>query len=126
MGKSMDGLFVTATDTGAGKTFVTAALARTLREQGTAVRVCKPVATGADWIDGRWLSEDTRILAEAAGDPDYARITPWVFPTPAAPPVAAGIAGVSLRLDELADAVRRRAAPGRWSWRRELAACSVR
>ena len=43
MGKSMRGLFITATDTGAGKTFVTAVVARTLREQGTAVRVCKPV-----------------------------------------------------------------------------------
>lgn len=112
MGKSMLGLFVTATDTGAGKTFVTAAVARTLRERGTAVRVCKPVATGAEWIDGRWLSEDTRLLAEAADDADYGRITPWVFPTPAAPPVAARIAGATLRLDDLADAVRRRAAPG--------------
>ena len=63
----MRGLFITATDTGAGKTFVAAMIARTLRSQGKVVRVCKPVATGADWIDGRWLSEDTRILAEAAG-----------------------------------------------------------
>ena len=71
MGKSMRGLFMTATDTGAGKTFVTALIARTLRRAGAAVRVCKPVATGADWIDGRWLSEDTRLLAEAADDAEY-------------------------------------------------------
>ncbi len=103
----MQGLFITATDTGAGKTFVTAVIARTLREQGTAVRVCKPVATGAER-----LSDDTRTLAEAADDPDHDAITPWVFRTPAAPPVAARLAGVVLRLPDLADAVRRRAAPG--------------
>jgi dethiobiotin synthetase len=112
MGNSMRGLFITATDTGAGKTFVAAMIARALRVQGNVVRVCKPVATGADWIDGRWLSEDTRILAEATGDEEYDQITPWAFPTPAAPPVAARMAEVQLRLDELVAAVRRRATPG--------------
>jgi dethiobiotin synthetase len=112
MDNSMRGLFITATDTGAGKTFVTAMIARALRTQGQAVRVCKPVATGADWIDGRWLSEDTRILAEATGDEEYVQITPWTFPAPAAPPVAARLAGVTLRLDELTAAARQRAAPG--------------
>jgi len=108
----MRGLFITATDTGAGKTFVTAMIARALRAKGEVVRACKPVATGADWIDGHWLSEDTRILAEATGDEEYGQITPWTFPAPAAPPVAAQLAGVKLRLDELVAAVRRRAAPG--------------
>jgi dethiobiotin synthetase len=112
MGNSMRGLFITATDTGAGKTFVTAMIARALLAQGHIVRVCKPVATGAEWIDGRWLSEDTRILADATGDKEYDKITPWAFPTPAAPPVAARMAGVQLRLDELVAAVRRRATPG--------------
>jgi dethiobiotin synthetase len=112
MDKSMRGLFITATDTGAGKTFVTALIARTLQRQGIAVRVCKPVATGADWLDGRWLSEDTRLLAEAAGDPNMEGITPWTFPAAAAPPVAARSAGVDLRLDALVEAVRCRASPG--------------
>ncbi len=107
----MRGLFITATDTGAGKTFVAAIIARALRMQGQVVRACKPVATGADWISGRWLSEDTRILAEATGDEEVGKITPWTFATPAAPPVAAQAAGVTLRLDELAAAVRRREAP---------------
>jgi dethiobiotin synthetase len=102
----MRGLFITATDTGAGKTFVTAGLARLWRREGRPFRVCKPVATGAenDW------SEDTRLLAEAAGDPDLAAITPYTFAVAAAPPVAARLAGTSLRLQDLAAAVRRRAA----------------
>jgi dethiobiotin synthetase len=112
MDNGMRGLFITATDTGAGKTFVAALIARALRAQGKVVRACKPVATGADWIDGRWLSDDTRILAEATGDEEYDQVTPWTFPTPAAPPVAARMEGVELRLDDLAAAVRRIDAPG--------------
>lgn len=104
----MRGLFITATDTGAGKTFVTAGIARLWRREGRSFHVCKPVATGAD---NDW-SEDTRILAEAAGDPDLHAITPYTFAVPAAPPVAVRIAGASLRLEDLAGAVRRRAADG--------------
>jgi dethiobiotin synthetase len=108
----MHGLLVTGTDTGAGKTVVTAGVARTLRRQGRPFRVCKPVATGADRVDGRWLSADTRLLAEAAGEGDLDAVTPWAFPLPAAPPVAARDARTALTLADLAGAVRRRAAPG--------------
>ena len=61
----MPGLFFTGTDTGVGKTFVTAAVARLLRSQGREVGVSKPVATGASRLDDRWLAEDTVRLAEA-------------------------------------------------------------
>lgn len=100
----MRGLFVTATDTGAGKTFVTAGIARIWCRQKRSFRVCKPVATGAesDW------SDDTRLLAEASGDPDLHAITPYTFAVPAAPPVAARLAGTMLRLEDLAAAVRHR------------------
>lgn len=110
----MNGFFVVGTDTGVGKTLVTTALARALRAQGLAVRVCKPVATGASRVEGRWLAEDTRLLAEAigAGPEEHDAITPWVFPEPAAPPVAARAAGISLSLTDLANAVRRQAARG--------------
>jgi dethiobiotin synthetase len=108
----MRGLFVTGTDTGVGKTWVTAAVARLLGERGRAVRVAKPVATGAAWVQGRWLSDDTRLLAEAAGETDLEAVTPWAFATPAAPPVAARLAGTTLTLGVLAGAVRRRASPG--------------
>lgn len=104
----MHGLFITATDTGAGKTFVTANLARLWRQAGRAFRVCKPVATGAD--DG--VSEDTRTLAEAADDLDLHAITPYTFAVPAAPPVAARQEGRSLSVPILAAAVRSRVADG--------------
>ncbi len=105
----MRGLFVTATDTGAGKTFVTAGIARIWRRENRLFRVCKSVATGSD----RDFSEDTRILATAAGDADLAAVTPFTFAVPAAPAVAARLAGTPLTLEELAAAVRRRGAGGR-------------
>jgi dethiobiotin synthetase len=106
------GLFFSGTDTGVGKTVVTAAVARLLRRQGRPVRVCKPVATGAVWSAGRWLSEDTRLLASAAGmEEELDRVTPWSFEAPAAPPVAARLAGTSLSLPDLVTAVRACAHP---------------
>lgn len=41
------------------------------------------------------------------------RVTPWSFPTPAAPPVAARLAGVELAFDGLVQAVRNLAQTGR-------------
>jgi dethiobiotin synthetase len=105
---AMPGLFVSGTDTGVGKTVVTAALAELLRSAGRTVRVCKPVATDADGP----VAADTRLLAAAADDRDYVAITPWSFDLPAAPPVAARAVGVRLDVDVIALAVQRRMEPG--------------
>jgi dethiobiotin synthetase len=100
-------LFFTGTDTGVGKTWVVAGVARVLRGQGHRVGVCKPVATGASWVEDAWRSEDTCRLAEAAGlTSGLERVTPWAFPEPVAPPVAARCHGIRLTLEGLAGAVR--------------------
>src|SRR6266849_3461894 len=111
----MNGLFFVGTDTGVGKTFVTAAVARLLRNQGHSIRVSKPVATGATWRNEKWLSDDTVQLGQAAGSgpEERRRITPWAFPDPVAPPVAARRQGMVLRLADLAEAVRRLGEPGK-------------
>src|SRR2546429_8794426 len=108
----MQGFLVVGTDTGVGKTYVTAAIARTWRRQGRPFRVCKPVATGATRQQGGWLAEDTLSLASAAGEADLGRVTPWAFPLPAAPPGAARHAGTALTLARLARAGRPRHSPG--------------
>jgi dethiobiotin synthetase len=62
----MPGLFVTGTDTGAGKTVVAAAIVAALRARGETVRAFKPVITGLDEPPGSW-PYDHEVLARAAG-----------------------------------------------------------
>jgi dethiobiotin synthetase len=104
-------LFVTGTDTGVGKTYVACLIIRALRAQGREVRAFKPVATGAERVGGQWLSDDTRRLSNAHGSDDYRSISPWVFPEPLAPSVAARRHGVNLSVERIAAAVREQAAP---------------
>ena len=59
------GLFVTATDTGVGKTVVAAAIVAALRARGIAVGVLKPVITGLEDPAGGW-PHDHELLAAAA------------------------------------------------------------
>jgi dethiobiotin synthetase len=107
----MNGLFITGTDTGVGKTTVAIGLTCLLRRQGCRVQVCKPVATGARESGGRWVSEDTAALAEAAGQDGLEQITPWSFPESVAPSVAARLHGSVLNLSDIAVAVRRQDRP---------------
>src|SRR6185436_3371725 len=81
MASQWNGLFVTGTDTGVGKTLVAAGLARLLVNRGIKVGVFKPVASG-----GR-ISEDGKLLQKGAGLPDYSysSIVPVHYLQPLAP-----------------------------------------
>lgn len=89
------GLFVTATDTGVGKTVVAAAIIAALRARGAQVAAFKPVVTGADEPpDPDWPPDD-ELLAAAAGmraeDVTAARFGP-----PVSPHLAAALADAPL------------------------------
>jgi dethiobiotin synthetase len=89
---SMRGVFVTGTDTGVGKTVVAAGLACLLRKKGIDIGVMKPFATGDKLYSKRFKSEDTSILAEAAGvSEDDEDLNPAFFKVPASPLMAAQI-----------------------------------
>ncbi len=90
----MKGLFVTGTDTGVGKTFVSCAMVRAARAAGHAVFAFKPVETGC--VNG--VGEDQTALAKAAGS--VVRGT-YRFALPAAPWVAAQAEGVEIDLDRV-------------------------
>jgi dethiobiotin synthetase len=82
---------VCGTGTGVGKTFVTAALARHLRDAGSSVIALKPIETGGD--------ADARALAEACG----AAAETWLsLPEPISPHLAARRAGRTIALEPIA------------------------
>src|SRR5690349_5633516 len=60
---TLPGLFITATDTGVGKTMITAAIAAVLRRRGKRVAVSKPIATGCVHRREGLVSEDAEFLA---------------------------------------------------------------
>jgi dethiobiotin synthetase len=90
------GLFVTGTDTGVGKTIVSAALLAAMAADGEPVRALKPVVTGLDEhpdgdADGVWPA-DHELLAAAAGmAPDD--VAPLRYGPAVSPHLAAALAG---------------------------------
>ncbi len=92
----MRGLFVTATDTGVGKTILSAALLAALSATGETVRAFKPVVTGLDdeaeiEARGDW-PPDHELLALAAGmAPED--VTPLRYGPAVSPHLAAQLAG---------------------------------
>lgn len=89
---SSKGLFITATDTGVGKTMVTAALAYHLVQTGQSVAVFKPIATGCEEKNGRLISSDACFLAQFSNTGQTAeQITPVYYSQPLAPLVAASL-----------------------------------
>jgi dethiobiotin synthetase len=94
--------FVTGTDTGVGKTVVTALLASCMARRGVNVGVLKPVATGCEERDGALRSPDALFFKEIL-DP-IELINPVCFREPLAPSVAAKIEGKEVDLTVLDEA----------------------
>ena len=92
---SVPGLFITGNDTGVGKTYVAAMIARWLAASGCRVGVYKPAASGcACDAHGCRVSDDALALWEAAGRPgDLEHVCPQRFVAPLAPHLAARAEG---------------------------------
>jgi dethiobiotin synthetase len=87
----MSAIFVSATGTDVGKTFVTTGLIRHFLEQGRAVDAIKPVVSGFD-PDALPASDPGALLAalrRPVNIPETERISPWRFAAPLSPDMAA-------------------------------------
>jgi dethiobiotin synthetase len=96
----MRGLFVTGTDTGAGKTVVAGAVVAALRARGERVAAYKPVVTGLDEPAEPGWPRDHELLAAAAGASAEA-VAPHRFGPPVSPHLAAELAGVELDIEAM-------------------------
>jgi len=101
----MSAFFITGTDTGIGKTLVAAALLRAFADLGYRTVGMKPVAAGAELVDGVWVNEDVRAL-RAAGNVEAAPelINPYLFREAIAPHIAADRKGVRIEIPRIRDA----------------------
>lgn len=107
----MNGVFVTGTDTGVGKTFSACVLLHALRRAGLATFPMKPVAAGAVGTPDGPRNDDTiDLVAAAGGGFDPALVTPVLLREPMAPHVAALREGRTVELAPILAAWRSRPA----------------
>jgi len=98
------GVFVTGTDTGVGKTLVTATVVSALKAQSVNAGVMKPITTGS--ADGHALSDPDWLISvtETADAPDL--VAPYRLRLAAAPLVAATRANVAIDPSRITQAFR--------------------
>jgi dethiobiotin synthetase len=98
------GLFVTATDTGVGKTVLSAALLAAMAADGRAVRAYKPVVTGLEdraeiEARGPWPADHELLAAVAGMEPE--EVSPLRFGPAVSPHLAAQLAGERIDPEQL-------------------------
>lgn len=99
-----NGIFITGTDTGVGKTITAAALARLLKGRGINVGVMKPVTSGCSERNGVLISDDAELLAWSAGLPGVTPdIAPYLLRKPLAPSEAASQDGIRINFSAIKD-----------------------
>ncbi len=99
----MTAFFVTGTDTGVGKTRVSAALLHALNRQHARVIGMKPVAAGTELINGEWANEDVLALRAASTVQVPALYdNPYLLNLAASPHIAAREEGVEIDIEHIA------------------------
>ena len=92
------GIFITGTDTGVGKTVITAAIAWTLKRAGRDVAVIKPIQTGTEQTGPMDIDFIQKVLGT---NYDIDDVCPYRFPKPLAPLVASEIEGEKIDADKI-------------------------
>ncbi|MGB1261273.1 MAG: dethiobiotin synthase [Cognaticolwellia sp.] len=83
-------LFITATDTDAGKTYAAQALVHALVANNHKVAVYKPISAGCERIDDKLVNEDALLLLKQSNcQQDISQVNPIAFEPPIAPHIAA-------------------------------------
>ena len=87
---TLHGLFITGTDTGVGKTHMACALLHAYAARGLKVVGMKPVAAGAEQINGVWVNDDVEALLAASNvDAPRDEVNPYCLEPAIAPHIAA-------------------------------------
>jgi dethiobiotin synthetase len=98
-------IFVTGTDTGVGKSWVSVALMAALQQRGLRVMGMKPIASGCRLTADGLRNEDAEMLQQQASTPfAYDLVNPYRFLPAIAPHIAAAASGTTIDLARIADA----------------------
>lgn len=91
-------IFVTGTDTGVGKTVVTAAICRCIKLSGRTVAAMKPIQTGTNTQEIPDIEFIYRVI-----DEDYVidDVCPYRFAEPLSPKLASEISGVNININTI-------------------------
>ncbi|MGO3345015.1 MAG: dethiobiotin synthase [Marinomonas sp.] len=82
--------FVTATDTDAGKTYVSVGLLKAAHRAGLRSLGLKPIAAGAELVNGKLCNDDALLIQDASSVfLPYEQVNPMVLEAPMAPHIAA-------------------------------------
>lgn len=99
------GVFITGTDTGVGKTYVSVLALRMLRSCGVDVGAMKPIETGWATVGEGSVTRDAESLLEAAGATDEMRlVVPYRLKAPVAPLIAARKEGIEISPSKIHEA----------------------
>jgi dethiobiotin synthetase len=100
--------FITGTNTGAGKTRVTAGLLAAAHAAGLKAAGMKPVASGAERCEGRLVSADALLIAAASAQTTpYDDLNPYCLLEPISPHIAADMANISIDIGKIVEIARR-------------------
>jgi dethiobiotin synthetase len=99
----VSGYFITGTDTGVGKTWVTLALMKAMQNEGKVVVGMKPVASACvETREGPRNGDALSILKQSSRPVNYNTVNPYAFQHPVAPHIAAGLVGAIIDIEKIA------------------------
>src|SRR5258707_9986554 len=111
----MSAVFITATGTDIGKTFVTAGLIRHVGASGGAIGAIKPIVSGFD--PQAWQTSDSAVLLAALGRPlelaEGGAISPWRLKAPPSPDLASRREGRDIVFQDVVEFCRKSIAANR-------------
>ena len=106
-------LFITATGTDVGKTYIAALIIKKLRQSGYNAGYYKAAASGAEMVSGRLVPGDAQFVCDVAGlEENPNDMVSYVYTTSASPHLAAAMEGNPVEMykikSDYAKAARRR------------------
>jgi dethiobiotin synthetase len=100
--------FITGTDTGIGKTFITCALLSFFQSKNLKVVGIKPISAGVQNFNNQKLNEDVFLLKKYSNiELDYKEINYYSFDKPVSPHIVAGLENCSIDFDLIKDNIKK-------------------